>query len=81
MSNFSSISWLEQVAFNERMMSALYWTNMLNSASSLKQQSAGIHIAPLEHIILTHSQPFFDFTPKAEYLVEKQQIPISWSLV
>ena len=29
------------------------------SASSLKQQSAGRHVAPLEHIILIPSQPVF----------------------
>ena len=30
-----------------------------NSASSLKQQSAGRHVAPLWHIILIPSQPVF----------------------
>ena len=29
------------------------------SASSLKQESAGIHVAPLGHIILIPSQPAF----------------------
>ena len=29
------------------------------SASSLKQQSTGWHVAPLGHIILIPSQPFF----------------------
>ena len=33
------------------------------SASSLKQQSAGRHIAPLGHIILISSQPVFAVTP------------------
>jgi hypothetical protein len=33
------------------------------SASSLKQQSAGRHIAPLGHIILTPSQPVFAHFP------------------
>ena len=33
------------------------------SASSLKQQSAGIHVAPLGHIILIPSQPVFAFSP------------------
>ena len=32
------------------------------SASSLKQQSAGRHVAPLVHIILIPSQPVFPFT-------------------
>ena len=46
---------------------------IIYSAISLKQQSAGRHIAPLGHIILIPSQPVFAFTP---CLVEKQQIPI-----
>jgi hypothetical protein len=33
------------------------------SASSLKQQSAGRHVAPLGHIILIPSQPVFDLSP------------------
>jgi hypothetical protein len=33
------------------------------SASSLKQQSVGRHVAPLGHIILILSQPVFDFSP------------------
>ena len=33
------------------------------SASSLKQQSAGTHIAPLGHIILIPSQPGFAISP------------------
>jgi len=33
------------------------------SASSLKQQSAGRHIAPLGHIILVPSQPVFAISP------------------
>jgi hypothetical protein len=33
------------------------------SASSLKQQSAGRHVAPLEHIILMMSQPAFALSP------------------
>ena len=32
------------------------------SASSLKQQSAGRHVASLGHIILIPSQPIFDFS-------------------
>ena len=34
-----------------------------NSASSLKQQSAGRHVAPLGHIILILSQIVFALTP------------------
>ena len=33
------------------------------SASSLKQQSAGRHIAPLRHIILIPSQSIFALSP------------------
>jgi len=53
---------------NEMMMrSALLLTNTLGwffySASSLKQQSADIHVAPLGHIILIPSQPVFALSP------------------
>jgi hypothetical protein len=34
-----------------------------NSASSLKQQSAGRHVAPLWHNILIPSQPVFALSP------------------
>jgi len=34
------------------------------SASSLKQQSAGRHVAPLGHIILIPTQPVFALSPK-----------------
>ena len=33
-----------------------------NSTSSLKQQSADRHVAPLRHIILIQSQPVFALT-------------------
>jgi hypothetical protein len=33
------------------------------SASALKQQSVGRHFAPLGHIILILSQPFFALSP------------------
>jgi hypothetical protein len=33
------------------------------SASSLKQQSAGRHVPPLEHFILISSQPIFALSP------------------
>jgi len=35
----------------------------LYSANALKQQSAGRHMGPLEHIILIPSQAVFDLTP------------------
>ena len=34
-----------------------------NTASSLKQQFAGTHVAPLGHIILIQSQPVFALSP------------------
>jgi hypothetical protein len=34
-----------------------------HSASPLKQQSAGRHVAPLEHIILILNQPVFVISP------------------
>jgi hypothetical protein len=43
-------------------------------ASSLKQQSAGRHVAPIGHIILIPSQPGL-FLLNAVCLTEKQQIP------
>jgi hypothetical protein len=52
--------------FNEMTRSALYKTNMLSlifSDSSLKQQSADRHVAPLWHIILILSQPAFAPSP------------------
>ena len=36
---------------------------ILYSASSLKQQSAGRHVAPLGHIILIQNQPVFVLSP------------------
>ena len=47
------------------MLSALHKTNILHlcRASSLKQQFAGTHVAPLEHIILIPSKSVFAFTP------------------
>ena len=50
------------------MMSPLYQTNMLKfnsySASSLKQQTTGRHVAPLVHIIMIQRQPVFALTPQ-----------------
>ena len=45
------------------------------SASSLKQQFADRHVAPLGYIILIPSQPVLLIN--AVYLAEKQQIPIA----
>jgi hypothetical protein len=58
-----------KLILNEMMMmsSTLYYSNTLKldiySASSLKQQSADRHVAPLCHIILIPSQPVFTLTP------------------
>ena len=52
----------------------------LYSASSLKQQFANRHVAPLRHIILIPSQPIFALTLNATCLAEKQLIPILYSL-
>jgi len=50
------------------------------SASSLKQQFAGRHVAPLGHIILIPIQPVFALSPyNAACLAKKQQIPILYS--
>ena len=45
------------------------------SASSLKQQCAGRHVSPLEHIILILTQSLF-LLLKAMCFVDKQQLPI-----
>jgi len=48
--------------FDEMMMFALYETDTLIWIS-LKQQSAGRHVAPLGRIILIPSQPVFALAP------------------
>ena len=48
------------------------------SASSLKQQSAGRHVAPLGHLILIPRRTVCVVTLN---FAEKQQLPISWSFV
>ena len=63
-SNFSAISWQEQVNFqsdDDEVRFVLDQDAELDfySASSLKQQSAGRHFALLGHIILIQSQPVF----------------------
>jgi hypothetical protein len=66
--NFSAISWREQVNFqwdDDEVRSVLDQHVELDfySASSLKQQSAGKHVAPLGHIILIPRQPVFALSP------------------
>ena len=54
------------------------------SGGSLKQHSAGRHVAPLGHIILIPCQPVFALSPynlNAACLAEKQQIQILLSLI
>jgi hypothetical protein len=62
MSNFSAIFWQEQMTFNEKIIMI---TPLLDfySASSLKQQFADRHVAPLGHISLIPSQPVFALYP------------------
>ena len=67
-STLSAISWREQVKFQwdddvVRFVLDQYAELDLYSASSLKQQFAGRHVAPLEHIILIPSQPVFALSP------------------
>ena len=64
----SAISWREQVNSqwnDDEVRFALDQHAELDfySASSLKQQSAGRHVAPLGHIILIPSQPVFALSP------------------
>jgi hypothetical protein len=64
MNNFSAISWRDQVTFRRDDDVILFVPDQhtlldLYSASSLIQQSAGRHVAPLKHIILIPSQPVF----------------------
>ena len=66
----SAILWREQVAFqwdDDEVRFVLDQHADLNfhSASSLKQQSAGRHIAPLGHIILIPSRPVFALSEEA----------------
>jgi len=50
------------------------------SASSLKQQPTGRHVAPLGHIFLITNQPIFALTHESCMLSEKQLVPISYGL-
>ena len=67
-SNYSAISWREQVNFqwdDDEVSFVLDQHAELDfySASSLKQQSAGRHVALLGHIILIPSWPVFALSP------------------
>jgi hypothetical protein len=62
------ISWQEQLNFqwiDDEVRFALDQHAELDlySANSLKQQSAGRHVAPLGHIILIPSHPIFALSP------------------
>ena len=64
LSNLSAISWREQVNLqwdDDEVCFVLDQNAELDfsSASSLKRQSTGRHVAPLGHIILIPSQPVF----------------------
>jgi hypothetical protein len=68
MSNCSVISWREQVNFQwdddeVRFVLGQHAELDFYSASTLEQQSAGWHVAPLGHIILIPSQPMFAISP------------------
>jgi hypothetical protein len=70
LSNFSAISWWEQVNFQRdddefRFVLDQYAELDFYSASPLKQKSAGRHVAPLGHIILIPTQPVFALTPSS----------------
>jgi hypothetical protein len=67
-SNFSAISWREQVNLqwdddDARFVLDQHAELDFYSASSLKQQSTGRHVAPLRHVILIPSQPVFALSP------------------
>ena len=83
-SNFSSISWREQVNFQRdddevRFVLDQYAELDFYSTSSLKQQSTGRHVAPLgTHYSDSDREPNQSslFLLNAACLAEKQQIPI-----
>ena len=80
MSTFSVISWREQVLFwwddydDDDVHVVLNQHSELDfySTSSLKQQSAKRHVAPLEHIILIPSKQYMLLHFSAASLVKKQ---------
>ena len=62
------MSWREQVNFQWNDDEVRFDLDQqaeldFNSASALKQQSAGRHVAPLGHIIPIPSQPVFALSP------------------
>ena len=66
--NFSVISWQEQVNFQWDDNDVCFLLDQhakldFYSASSLRQQSADRHVAPLRHIILFLGQPVFALSP------------------
>jgi hypothetical protein len=62
---FSAVSWRQQVIFDDNdvliVLDQHAWLD-LYCASSLKQRSAGRHVAPLGHIISIPGQPVFALT-------------------
>ena len=68
-SNFAAISWREQVNNIQwddeevRFVQDQHAKLDLYSASTLKQQSAARHVAPVWHIILIPNQPVFVLSP------------------
>ena len=67
--NYICISWREEVNIqweDDQICFVLDQHTELDfhSASPLKQQSAGRHVAPLWHIILITSQPVFALSPE-----------------
>jgi hypothetical protein len=66
MSNFSAISWREQVTFwwdDDDVSFILDELTEFDSANSLKQQSVGRSVTPFLHIIQIPSQPVSALTP------------------
>ena len=68
LSNFSTISWRDQINFHWDVDEVLFVLDQhaeldFYCASSLKQQSADRHVAPLKHLILISSQPVFVLSP------------------
>ena len=65
---FSAILWRKQVNCQRdddgiRFVLEQHAELEFHSATSLKQQSVGKHVAPLRHIILILSQPVFALSP------------------
>ena len=81
LSNFSAISWREQVNFQRdddevRFVLDQHAELDFYSVSQLKQQSVDKHVALLGHINLIPSEAVLLFLLNAACLAEKQQIPI-----